>query len=240
MATVAGIVEILSSRIDKLRSVVDKLDADKKSNGINNRSAAAGDDAKDGMDLSELRLEIETVRKEVRDSRDGHAASLKKERSVSEAVLTQKLDRMVGDKNAILSRKVDQVCETVAKLSEKSVAITAAVDKQAKFLMELNAGIAMTIEKAVERALAQKQGGRGDQVQVQRQGLTPAGETGLGNLGDLEESPDLVQIPDEQRSATVARDDGDQIDMVPVSEDPQTSKKPKAKGRKKIKDTESE
>lgn len=237
MATVAGIVEIMSSRIDKLRDAMEKLDADVKSGGNETSRDAGGDGGKDnGVDLSDLKLEIESVRKEVRDSRDDQAASFKKERSVSEAVLTQKLDRMVGDKNAALARKVDQACETIAKLSEKSVAITAAVDKQAKFLMELNAGIAVTIDKAVERAMEEKHGGSQNRTQVQVQATNSTGETEV-SIGGLEDSPDLAKHSDSEL-ATAAHADGDQIDMVPVSDDHQAQKKPKGKSRKKVKASE--
>ena len=104
------------------------------------------------------------MRKDIDDLRDSQTSSFRTERSVLEAVLTQKLDRSVSDKVASVARRVDELSESLQRAVDRSSAITLAVDKQAKFLTDLNARLAETVDAAVARTLAAERS-RGERSQ---------------------------------------------------------------------------
>lgn len=159
MAGVALAFPMISARVDELRTEVRKL-REAGSQG----SGADGSGTQNDSKYDAMRTDIERgvndraqMQKEIDELRDSQASSFKTERSVLEAVLSQKLDRSVSDRVAGVSKRVDELGEALQKAVDRASAITLAVDKQAKFLTDLNARMAETVQAAVARALeAQK------------------------------------------------------------------------------------
>lgn len=228
MAAVASILEMIGTRMDALQSEVNKLkDSNLKTElsanpetSSNERSITDTVDVKDLQTrISDVEAQIERTRAEVSENKSQQSASMKRERSVTEAVLTQKLEKLVGEKGSTSSKKVDETSENVARMAERINAITAAVDKQAKFLTELNHNINRSINAAVTQAVsnavsqlkAPEKSGDGDES---------------GELSTLEDSPAL-----DEDAATV--DDKDQIDMVEASSGSQDGGKPKPRAKRK-------
>lgn len=235
MAGVARILELFGTRLDSLQMQIAQMDRIAQ-------SASANQAGQRGFDLrpeppgnekvGELQSDITQLRTQLREVKDGQAATFKKERSVTEAVLTQKIERMIGDKSAPSIRKADDAQDTVAKLSDRVNAITVAVDKQAKFLTELNAKLTQSIDAAVDRrvsdALAKQNftpgatGAHVDDVMGQNEPSSSKAVADAESLDNLEESPDLRES-----------DVGDQIDMVAAGS--ADTKKGRGKGRAKSK-----
>jgi uncharacterized coiled-coil protein SlyX len=237
MAGVARVLELFGTRLDSLQMQIAQMDKNAQA-GHGKYSGQRGLDILSEPPVSnkvaEMQEEITQFRKQMRDVKDGQAATFKKERSVTEAVLTQKIERMIGDKSAPSIRKVDDAQNDMAKLSDRVSAITSAVDKQAKFLTELNAKLTQSIDSAVERkvdeALAKlhnrKTSPESNDVVADVADQTNVDDASHASLDDLEESPDLGQIDPGV---------GDQIDMVAVGSG-QAAKKAKAgKSRAKAK-----
>ena len=223
MACVIGMVEQLHFH---LRHLAEQVNALQKKQETSETAASEPvsrgfePDSVDTTELQELRDEVLKLREEFQDSKSGHAASIKKERNVTEAVLTQKLDRMVGEKTASLSTRTESSTQTLDQLSKKVQAITMAVDKQAKFLTELTSKINQSIDGAVSRALTEH-----------LQTLSAAGKQLESRGGPSEEIDTLEETLEE--SPDLSKDaDGDQIEMTPAANDGEKSK-PKARGKRK-------
>ena len=161
MAGVATVFGVIGARVDALQAEIRKMQAgnDEKPTGVPAaiKAPVAQDDPRwDSAQADAIRASEERarMRKDIDELRDSQASALKTERSVLEAVLGQKLDRSVSDKVAGVSRRVDEVADALQKAVDRSAAITAAVDKQAKFLVDLNARLTGSIDAAVARALA--------------------------------------------------------------------------------------
>ena len=235
MAGVARILELFGTRLDSLQMQIaqmDRIAQTANANQAGQRGFDARPEPAGNEKVGELQSDITQLRTQLREVKDGQAATFKKERSVTEAVLTQKIERMIGDKSAPSIRKADDAQDTVAKLSDRVNAITVAVDKQAKFLTELNAKLTQSIDAAVDRrvsdALAKHKTMSGAAPDVQVNAVpsddAPNNGTDADSLDNLEESPDLGQS-----------DVGDQIDMVAAGS-AGAAKKGRGKGRAKAKE----
>jgi len=228
MSEVARILQMFASRLDAVHLKVIRLEenstqtsAQTSAQNTTQKQAPAMDTAATplGGEVEELKANVSKVQSALRDMKDAQTSAFKKERSVTEAVLTQKLERMVGEKSAQPAQKVEDVQESVKKLADRVSAITLAVDKQAKFLTELNAHIVQSINKAVERSVAEaisKVGGNASKAE-------PPGDM-TDALDELEDGPDLEK-------ADQGPEDKDQITMTPAGGEP--AKKGKAKSRGK-------
>lgn len=235
MANVASILEIVGSRMDSMQKQINQMRAESTKTASQPPAPTQRSLECEGQDGQEKIAELTTrsadIQKQLDEMKDGHAASLKKERSVTEAVLTQKLDRLVSDKVSSVTRKAEGSATDIAKQGERINAITAAVDKQAKFLTEMNSRISQLINQAVETAVseAMTKASRDASTESVATGAASAVQRKLDSLDDLEDSPDL-----DTESASL-ESDADQIEMTPASGNAGSKSKAASKSRKKVK-----
>ena len=220
MSGVARILEMFANRLDALHLKVTRLEEGTAQKDTPLSVERALDTAAPplGKDVEELKADVFQVQSALRDMKDAQTSAFKKERSVTEAVLTQKLERMVGEKSSQPAQNVDDVQEAVKKLTERVSAITLAVDKQAKFLTELNAHIVQSINNAVERSVTDAVSKIGNDASKSE----PSSDM-KDALDELEDGPDLEKADSETK---------DQITMTPAGGEP--AKKSRAKSRGKV------
>lgn len=220
MANVASIIGILGARVDALQSELRSSRSDKVQGSDRSEDSGRAIELVKTVpgEIQQLRADVESaaearrsMREEIQRIESSRDSAFKKEKSVIEAVLTQKLERRVDDKISALGKRVDEACESMEKLRERANAIATAVDKQARFLTDMNARIAQTIDASVKRAVQQSTAG-----------------SDAGTLDALEPSPVLDQSSPPARPTTSS---DDQIEMVPANS--ATADKKPAKPRAK-------
>lgn len=141
--------------------------------------------------VREVQEGVAALKTEIADMRNGQSAAFKKERSITEAVLGQKLERSAGERAQSAARAAEEAASSVKQLTKKVEAVSTAVDNQARFVNDLVARIDHTIAAAVEEAVENMRGEDPEKAEA------PSDETNA--LDQLEASPKL---------------DGDQIDLV--------------------------
>ena len=234
MSSLASHLERMSRRVDKLQLQVNAM----RDNAEANEGRQHADTA-----TSQQTSDIKALREDLNALRDAQPASAKKERSVIEAVLTQKLERTLGDKAAsaaqTATQEIMQNDGVVKRLTDRVSAISTEVENQAKFLQELGGKIERLVNDTVQRAVSNRDAGAQNVAQGEEQSTEKhlSGTPGCEALEDApaldaaeqsgeadqseSKSSDTVQQPDAAECQ-----DASEIEMTPA-------RKKRASGRRK-------
>ena len=228
MSVVASQISQLSYRLDALYAKVGQM-ATESSSGPN-ASGDAGeshDETPDWAPRQHVDDAVSELRSLIDDVKGAQANGLRKERGVLEAVITQKMDKRLGEKvqEAVADKAPKEPALTkpdLDKVLDRVNKIAAEVDRQAKFLVSIDT----RIRDAVDRAIKQERQERQDKTT----GAAPEQSGASGSTTQLEDAPALdAEMPALQQ--TNASDDADEIDMV--KSDDKDKKKPTPAARKK-------
>lgn len=208
MSSVAGAISHVMARMDKLQSEVAKL----AKNAAENASTAVSSSPKaDVPEQREVDTAVVRLQRDLDEFKEGHAANAKKDRSITEAVVAQKVER-------VLVERISSANTAVSDLRERLQETNKAVDNQASFIKDLAVKIDQRIEACVVKVVTAVlnssvrpliDGAVKDALKMQEEhadAAPPAHNSGTTEekLSALEESPDLS-----------SHTDGDQIDMTP-------------------------
>ena len=237
MSVVASVISQLSYRVDALHVKVAQLDSSAH-DATNSAAVSQEQSAKpDSRDMSvdyaakdDLESAVAELRGLIDEVKGQQATSLRKERGVIEAVLTQKLDKRVADKvhDAVAESKPTNPVPSKADvdtLVDRLSRVSAEVDRQARFLGTLDAKVREIVASAVREALK-------DQPSVSAVPADPA-DIELEDAPSLD-TPRLDTTTSEDATEKIdgepTNNDSDEIDMVKAGDDESNSGKAK-KGR---------
>ena len=222
MSVVAGALGNLATRVDRLQHEVSRI----------SKAQSTETADKEEPSLQTAMSKLESLRADLDDLKGGQTATFKKERGITEAVLSQKLERLTSERISAATKAANDAAGSAAPLKDRVNAIAEAVDKQARFVDSLSSKIDRVIASTVDRAISAAVPTAVDKAISQMSDNNTANQAGTQTahnsqtaLEELEDSPAL----DSGSSSLPGKDTkGDEIEMISRTEDTAAANK---KGR---------